>query len=148
MAERISEKKKIEDAFDGQSSYQLHRASIHRNEINVMYENPLFDGITKIESDDNKKRKNNNNIGMFRKHPKLSTWICTFLVALISILYILYIALQIGFTQQYKNANSSLYYVGFICVACITSQVKMVNTYRDMMYKKKIKYVIHIIVIL
>ena len=88
MAERISEKKKIEDAFDGQSSYQLHRASIHRNEINVMYENPLFDGITKIESDDNKKRKNNNNIGMFRKHPKLSTWICTFLVALISILYI------------------------------------------------------------
>ena len=65
MAERISEKKKIEDAFDGQSSYQLHRASIHRNEINVMYENPLFDGITKIESDDNKKRKNNNNRGMF-----------------------------------------------------------------------------------
>ena len=26
----------IEDAFDGQSIYQLHRASIHRNEINVI----------------------------------------------------------------------------------------------------------------
>ena len=73
----------------------MHRASIHRNEINVMYENPLFDGITKIESDDNKKKKNNNNRGMFRKHPKLSTWICTFLVALISILYILYIAVYL-----------------------------------------------------
>ena len=74
--------------------YNLHRLSIYRNDRNVMYKNPLY--IEKQNICNNGRTKRNRG----KNNHKLLTWIVSFFVLLLFSMYVLFIALRIGFTRD------------------------------------------------
>ncbi len=118
--------------------YNLHRLSIYRNDRNVIYKNPLY--IEKQNICNNGRTKRNRG----KKNHKLLTWIVSFFVLLLFSMYVLFIALRIGFTRD-NNDQKYSYGIGFLGVAIVTFQLQLMNTYRDMTKKTRRRHVIKII---